>query len=385
MMITLRHLILFSCLLLLNLSFGQIKEGDSKAAQIRYNKSFPEDYKLPAKKAILLDFWATWCSPCIEGIKESNEWIHEYYSQIEFVCITNHSSKKVDQFIKSGNFKHVFLIDSSNQTFDEYRVETLPTAFIIDTNGLVIWKGSRITKSILDEFLRIGKVQIENTELEVSMNIALVNNFKKTDEDQLKGPSFSMMGAKGDSIKYLIKNTALHKIIEILYNKPKQVIFKRNAYNTHYDLQVSRTNVDLSSINLDILDEISKIIPFSYRIEFIDTSIFELVVKNKDLLYSNRTPSDSILEDTNDNYIDYEYTKENDQVLTAQNVSINELCLSLSKFYDKPVLTNSTLSDKFNLQQVPISDYDQFCEILEKKYGLVLKKTHSKIPFLLIE
>jgi hypothetical protein len=88
---------------------------------------------------------------------------------------------------------------------------------------------------------------------------------------------------------------------------------------------------------------------------------------------------------TTDNYINYEYTKENVQVLTAQNISLKELTFSLAKFYNKPVITNTNIQDKFNFQEIPISDFNQFCDSLLKKYGLALKKTYSKIPFLLIE
>jgi thiol-disulfide isomerase/thioredoxin len=381
-----KFIAIFTFLFFTHLSFGQGKVGET-APEIHYDLSFPIAYNLPVKKALFIDFWATWCSPCIEGIKETNEWVTEYHNQIELICITNNTSKNVDGFIKAGNFKHIFLVDTTNQTFDEFVIESLPTAFLIDSNGIIIWRGHSkgMTKSILDEFLYTGKVLYKNKSSTVSMNITLENTFKKTEQDQVEGPSFTIMGAKGDSIKYFIKNKSLEEIIELLYNIPQLVIFNGEGFKTHYDLQVSRKNIDINTINLDIIEEISKIVPFSYNIEKRDTCITELVVLNEDLLFSNKAQYDSISGVTNDHLIDFEFSPENIELFTGKNISLQELAFELAKFYKRPFVTNTTIQDRFNFEQIPLFDYDQFCDLLMQKYGLELKIAISTLPFLIVD
>jgi thiol-disulfide isomerase/thioredoxin len=379
-----RSITFLSCLFFLNVSFGQMKE-EERAPEIQYNTSFPKEYKLPVKKAILLDFWATWCAPCIKGMKETNEWVPEYSSQIDFLCITDHTSKDVEQFIKKGKFNHIFLVDTTNQTSRKFGVESLPTTFLIDTNGVIVWRGLTINKSILDEFLKTGKVLNQSKTESISMGDAADNNFIKTAEDQIGGPSFAGMGGKGDSIKYFFKNRSLEEIIELLYNKPKQVIFNQKSFSTHYDLQVYKRNVNRATVNLQILDEISKIVPFSYKIETRDTLITELVVINEDLLYSNRTQYDSLLGKNDNHSFDFEYNKEKVQLLSAENISLNEFTAQLAIFFKKLIITNTIIQERFNFEKIPISDYNQFFDILIKKYGLALKMTYTKIPFLIID
>jgi hypothetical protein len=193
------------------------------------------------------------------------------------------------------------------------------------------------------------------------------------------------MGAKGDSIKYFIKNKSLEEIIELLYNIPQLVIFNGEGFKTHYDLQVSRKNIDINTINLDIIEEISKIVPFSYNIEKRDTCITELVVLNEDLLFSNKAQYDSISGVTNDHLIDFEFSPENIELFTGKNISLQELAFELAKFYKRPFVTNTTIQDRFNFEQIPLFDYDQFCDLLMQKYGLELKIAISTLPFLIVD
>ncbi len=379
-------MLIFLSQLIFNVGFGQIKNGDI-APEITYNKSFPEAYNLPVKKAILLDFWATWCQPCIEGIKETNNWVAKYKDNIEFVCITNHTSKNVDKFIKKLNLNHVFLIDSTNQTFKKFGVGPLPDVFLIDTNGIIIWRGhsTDVTESFLNEFISTGRISSPNRSATISMNDVITNSFKKTSDDQINGPSIFGIKPIDDSIKYFIINNPLQEIIEKLYNKPKQVIFNQKHYSTHYDLQVSQKYVDKTTNNLQVLEAISKLAPFNYRIENRDTSVIELIVINEEILFSHLTRSDSILGGDYPS-VAYETTNKNIEKLSAENVTIEELSHELAEnVFNQPVIITSSIYDKFDFKQIPISDYDQLCLTLESNYGILIRRASLRIPFLIIE
>lgn len=132
-----------------------------KAPTIQYQKSYPANYRIPQKKPIFLDFWATWCGPCVAGLIENNELVTKYKDKVEFIAITDSTSKKVAEFITSRNFKFNFIIDNDAETFTRFGITGIPHAFLIDTAGTIQWSGySRdFNEVLLKDFLLTGRVK----------------------------------------------------------------------------------------------------------------------------------------------------------------------------------------------------------------------------------
>ncbi|RKZ69882.1 MAG: hypothetical protein DRQ44_02250 [Gammaproteobacteria bacterium] len=92
------------------------------------------DYK---GKVVLVNFWASWCPPCIYEMPELTRLKKQLVDQPFEIIAVNVGEKKyrVRKFVKLINFNLPVLLDTSQDTFHAWGVKTLPTSFLIDTEG----------------------------------------------------------------------------------------------------------------------------------------------------------------------------------------------------------------------------------------------------------
>ena len=97
------------------------------------------DYK---GKVVLVNFWASWCPPCIYEMPELTRLKKQLVDQPFEIIALNVGEKKyrVRKFVKLINFNLPVLLDTSQDTFHAWGVKTLPTSFLIDAEGNIRYR-----------------------------------------------------------------------------------------------------------------------------------------------------------------------------------------------------------------------------------------------------
>lgn len=111
------------------------------------------DYK---GKVVLLDFWATWCPPCVHEMPSVVAAYNKYHSQgFEIIGISLDRDKaKLRNFIKDNNVEwiQIFDIDNGDDSIASvYKINAIPTPILIDKEGKIFDKnarGSRLKQGI---------------------------------------------------------------------------------------------------------------------------------------------------------------------------------------------------------------------------------------------
>ncbi len=92
-------------------------------------------------KVVFLNFWATWCGPCVEEMPEM-EIMHKTFQpprKFQMLAISvDNDWKEVNEFYKEHNLTLPSFLDPGRQVAGLYKVFKYPETFIIDPNGYVV-------------------------------------------------------------------------------------------------------------------------------------------------------------------------------------------------------------------------------------------------------
>jgi thiol-disulfide isomerase/thioredoxin len=102
-------------------------------------KDQPTTLKQFAGKVIYLDFWASWCVPCRTSFPLLNK-LHEKLKAQGFEVIAvnlDEDKAKADKFLSEFQVGFTVLRDAKGEWADKYVVESMPTSFLIDKQGVV--------------------------------------------------------------------------------------------------------------------------------------------------------------------------------------------------------------------------------------------------------
>ena len=93
---------------------------------------------------ILLSFWATWCKPCIDELKQFNKIYEEYkddgFNMIAISVDTERSIAKVKPFIKSKGYEFLVLLDPNFDVASRlFYARAVPFSVFINKKGEIIY------------------------------------------------------------------------------------------------------------------------------------------------------------------------------------------------------------------------------------------------------
>jgi peroxiredoxin len=103
-------------------------------------------------KIVLVDYWATWCAPCVATMPEMQK-LHEKYAAkgltVLGVSIDEEGEKKVKPFIAKRKFSYPILLDDQN-IWKGYNIKAIPALFLVDRDGQIVkqWTGKPDKKEV---------------------------------------------------------------------------------------------------------------------------------------------------------------------------------------------------------------------------------------------
>ena len=102
----------------------------------------------PANKCVLVDFWASWCGPCmgeVPHLKKTYDEFHKKGFEIYGVSFDNNRDKWLAA-VKDNGMKWIQVSDLNgfdNPAAKDYAVQGIPSNFLVDASGNIVAKNLR--------------------------------------------------------------------------------------------------------------------------------------------------------------------------------------------------------------------------------------------------
>ena len=228
-----RFSLIIICVLTTTYSFGQINVSE-----------FLQDSQIATQdnnKLYFVDFWATWCGPCITAKEHLGVLQKQFPSELYIVAVTNENPLIVEKFLSKRPAKLAVAIDYNGETHKRYNVTTIPDGVLLNSQGKVLWQGGApdLKKEMISRFLRQQK---SKSSVRSFFNIVSIEEeavFEYQPKQQLEVKSLIIPVAELEVIDnkdYLKLTGSLKSIIGFLAKIYKNQIALPKDLDTNYEV-----------------------------------------------------------------------------------------------------------------------------------------------------
>jgi thiol-disulfide isomerase/thioredoxin len=89
-------------------------------------------------KPVFINFWATWCAPCVLEMPNLQKYYETYGDEFEILAINAGESEwDVGKFVDDIGITFPVLLDPQSKITIEYKVQGFPTTYILSSDGII--------------------------------------------------------------------------------------------------------------------------------------------------------------------------------------------------------------------------------------------------------
>lgn len=88
-------------------------------------------------KPIMLDFWATWCGPCVESLPDTEK-ATIAFPNVTVLAISDESRSTLHEFLNANPLQINVCVDEDSDASDAYHVSAIPCRVFIDRHGKIV-------------------------------------------------------------------------------------------------------------------------------------------------------------------------------------------------------------------------------------------------------
>lgn len=381
-----KKIIILFLLFVSTTGFGQVKIGDKVPSyifkEVLNGDKKPFDISTQGKP-IILEFWATWCAPCIPAMKELEHYQNKFGNQLEILTISNDKLSNLLRYINNSKTSLKIARDSMHLTIFNYR--EIPQTILIDKNGFIkaITSPDMLTEKIIADFVAGKEIELIKKQNSPT-NLGLFKEYKNeyyhytlTDENKNLGFKNEIKrNQNNEPISLEFNNVSIYRLLTDIYELTTAARLALNFDSISKNKYCFKLD-QFEGYSKNILDHAKEILN--------ENSGFKarLVEKTLDSLYtlqvidSTKLPSISLNENNSREFIG-SYFK-------GIRITTNDIIYYLENTTLLPVKDKTGINFVFDMELSWSYENPKTLNEELKKYGLKLKKSDEPEKIVLLE
>lgn len=191
-------------------------------------------------RVVLLDFWATWCPPCLAELPYIEKLHREFKDQgLVVLGVNNEEAAVARDFMKTKAYTFTTLVDVDRQVADRYEVEAIPQVIVIGKDGKVASHhvGLKSEKELRDTLAKVGL----RSDLKPGGREPSIVAVPTVGDTKISGAITLMMPAAADvNLANVVQNSSSDRVVkQIQPSFPPVALAARANGPVHVLVQVS--------------------------------------------------------------------------------------------------------------------------------------------------
>jgi peroxiredoxin len=115
-------------------------------------------------KVVLINFFATWCGPCMTEMPKVEKDIWQALKSDKLVVLAigrEHSKEELVKFNKEKGFKFSIAPDPKREVYSLFAKQFIPRNYVIDKNGTIVFQSMGYTPEEFGKMIGLIKVQLK--------------------------------------------------------------------------------------------------------------------------------------------------------------------------------------------------------------------------------
>jgi thiol-disulfide isomerase/thioredoxin len=92
-------------------------------------------------RVVMVEFWATWCPPCLAGIPHLNDLQREFKDSLTIIGLSRESEADVRALSGAPKMEYAIALDTTTEVHRAVSINPIPYAIVMSPDGIVRWQG----------------------------------------------------------------------------------------------------------------------------------------------------------------------------------------------------------------------------------------------------